>query len=164
MSALVFGALIFGYMKGKEGSKVAIANYAAQAEKKISELKDMNAAISNKVTVQYVDRVKTIKEKEIRYVDLATNTVPSQFELSNGWVYTHDTGASGGDADATRSSDETPSGIKDNEGLVTVLHNYSICEQNANQVKSLQDWINENKKATDDSNNNVKPKKKFGIF
>lgn len=162
---IILGAIGFGYMKGKEGAKIAIANYEAQAQKQISELKEMNAAISGKVTVQYVDRVNTIKEKETRYVDSATNHVPSQFELSNGWVFTHDIGATGGDADSTRSSDETPSGIKDNESLITILHNYSTCQQNAEQVKNLQQWITENQKAIEDSNKKTEPKKKkFGVF
>jgi len=165
IAALVLGAAGFGYIKGKEGAKIAIANYEAAAQKQINDLKDMNAAISSKVTVQYVDRVNTIREKETRYVDSAKDNVPSQFELSNGWVFTHDIGATGGDADSTRSSDETPSGIKDNEGLITILHNYSTCQQNAEQVKNLQHWITENQKAVEESNKKTEPKKKtFGIF
>jgi len=162
---IILGAIGFGYMKGKEGAKIAIANYEAQAQKQISELKEMNAAISGKVTVQYVDRVNTIKEKETRYVDSATNHVPSQFELSNGWVFTHDIGATGGDADSARSSDETPSGIKDNEALITILRNYSICQQNEAQLTNLQQWITENEQAVKKSNEDKAPKKKkFGVF
>jgi hypothetical protein len=162
---IILGAIGFGYMKGKEGAKIAIANYEAQAQKQISELKDMNTKIAGKVTVQYVDRVNTIREKETRYVENATNSVPSQFEFSNGWVFTHDIGATGGDADTARSSDETSSGIKDNQGLVTILHNYSICQQNAEQVNNLQQWIKDNQKAVEDSNKKTEPKKKkFGVF
>jgi hypothetical protein len=165
IAAIILGALGFGYIKGKEGAKIAIANYEAAALKQINELKDMNAAISGKVTVQYVDRVNTIREKETRYVDSAKDDVPSQFELSNGWVFTHDIGATGGDADSTRSSDETPSGIKDNESLITILRNYSTCQQNAEQVKNLQQWITENQRAVEDSNKKTEPKKKkFGVF
>jgi hypothetical protein len=162
---IMLGALGFGYMKGKEGAKIAIANYEAAAQKQINELKDINAEISSKVTVQYVDRVNTIREKETRYVDNAKDNVPSQFELSNGWVYTHDISTAGSDADPSRSSDETPSGIKDNEGLITILRNYSTCQQNAEQVKNLQQWITENQKAVEDSNKKAEPKKKkFGVF
>ena len=165
IAAIILGAAGFGYMKGKEGAKVAIANYETQAQKQINELKDMNAAIAGKVTVQYVDRINTIREKETRYVDAATNDVPSQFELSNGWVYTHDIGATAGDAESTRSSDEASSGIKDNKALVTILRNYSICEQNSEQVKNLQEWIADNKTAIEESNKAAEQKKKkFGVF
>ena len=162
---IMLGALGFGYMKGKEGAKIAIANYEAAAQKQINELKDINAEISSKVTVQYVDRVNTIREKETRYVDSAKDDVPSQFELSNGWVFTHDISATGSDADSTRSTDETTSGIKDNEALITILRNYSSCQQNSEQVINLQEWITKNQKAVEDSNKKTEPKKKtFGIF
>ena len=39
IAAIILGAAGFGYMKGKEGSKVALANYEAQAQKQINELK-----------------------------------------------------------------------------------------------------------------------------
>lgn len=165
LAAIIVGAAGFGYMKGKEGAKIAIAKYEAEAQKQINELEKMNAEIAGKVTIQYVDRTNTIREKETRYVDSATNHVPSQFEFSNGWVFTHDISATGGDADATRSSDESPSGIKDNEGLVTILRNYSTCQQNAEQLKSLQDWIAKNQAAVQKSNEDKAPKKKkFGVF
>lgn len=161
ISTLVLFAAFFGYMKGKEGSKVALANYKATAEKQISDLKDMNARIAGKITVQYVDRLNTIREKETRYVERATNDVPSQFELSNGWVYTHDISATGGDAESTRSSDASPSGIKDNEGLVTIIRNYSTCESNAEQLRNLQQWIRDNQAAIEEAN---KKKNKKGLF
>ena len=120
---IISGAAGFGYMKGSESGKVAIANLKADSEKQIRELEDMNSKISNKVVTQYVDRVNTIHEKEKVYVDAAKNNVPAQSVLSNGWVYTHDISATSGDADATRSSDASPSGIKDNEALITIISN-----------------------------------------
>lgn len=150
-----------GYFNGKSGAKKAINDYKLAADKQINDLKEMNAAISNRVTVKYVDRVNTIKEKETKYVDLAENNVPSQFELSNGWVHVHDVSSQNGDADAAKSSDERASGVKDNQALVTIIRNYSKCEQNAEQLKDLQQWIKENQAAVEESN---KKKKKFGVF
>jgi hypothetical protein len=166
MIMIISGAAGFGYMKGSEAGKIAIANLKADSEKQIRELEDMNSKISNKVVTEYVDRVNTIHEKETKYVDAAKNNVPGQYELSNGWVFTHDTSASGGDADATRSSDATSSGIKDNEALLTIIGNYSICKANSAQLAALEQWITENKKAVDDSNDKKQneKKKKFGIF
>lgn len=158
--SLILVAALFGYMKGREGSKIELANYRAAAEKQISDLKDMNSKISNKVVVQYVDRINTIREKETRYVDLATNNVPNQFELSNGWVHTHDASASSNDADPARSADANSSGVKDNQALVTVVRNYATCESNAEQLKNLQQWIRDNQAAIEE----VNKKKKRGIF
>jgi hypothetical protein len=69
--------------------------------------------------------------------------------MSNGWVFTHDISASASDADATRSSDASPSGIKDTDALVAIIRNYAICQSNAVQLTELQRWINENKEAVD---------------
>jgi hypothetical protein len=69
--------------------------------------------------------------------------------MSNGWVYAHDASATSGDADSARASDASPSGIKDNEALLTIFSNYSRCEQNAEQLIALQKWIADNKAAVD---------------
>ena len=76
--------------------------------------------------------------------------MPSQYFLSNGWLYLHDISARGDNADATRASDETSSGIKDNQALGTVTENYSICRQNSEQLIGLQNWIVENKQLIDE--------------
>jgi hypothetical protein len=67
-------------------------------------------------------------------------------------VYTHDASATNGDADAARSSDASPSGIKDNQVLLTVVSNYSRCLQNNQQLIALQSWITENKQAVEEIN------------
>ena len=69
--------------------------------------------------------------------------------MSNGWVFTHDISASASDADATRSSDASPSGIKDTDALIGIIRNYAICQSNSVQLMELQRWINENKEAVD---------------
>jgi hypothetical protein len=69
--------------------------------------------------------------------------------MSNGWVYAHDASATSGDADPARASDASPSGIKDNEALLTIFNNYSRCLQNSQQLIGLQQWIVENKTAVD---------------
>jgi hypothetical protein len=77
--------------------------------------------------------------------------------MSSGWVYTHDLSASAGDADPTRASDESPSGIKDNTALLTIIGNYANCQANAEQLRQLQQWIIQNKAAVDEM---AKEKKK----
>ena len=159
------GALGFGYMKGLEHSKLVIAEFETKANEQIADLEKKNSEISNTVVTEYVDKVRKIKEKEYVYVDAAEKYVPSQSNLSNGWVFTHDIGATGGDADSTRSSDASSSDIKDNQALITILGNYSICTQNAQQLIGLQSWIEQNKKTIEESNKNTKPnKKRFGVF
>jgi hypothetical protein len=76
--------------------------------------------------------------------------------MSNGWVFTHDISASASDADAARSSDASPSGIKDTDALIGIIRNYAICQSNSVQLTELQRWINENKAAVDELNKKAK--------
>ena len=149
---LVLGAFGFGYMKGSAYAEAELQRFAAKSQAQVADLEKKNSEISNKVVTEYVDRVNTIKEKEYVYLDRAKNNVPAQHDMSNGWVFTHDASATGSDADAARSSDASPSGIKDNEALFTIIGNYSRCLQNSQQLINLQRWIDDNKRAVEESN------------
>jgi uncharacterized protein (UPF0333 family) len=153
LGLLIIGVFAFGYMKGSAYADTKIAEYAAEKSKLVAELEKKNSEITNTVVTEYVDRVNVIREKEYVYRDLAQNDVPSQHIMSNGWVYTHDISASSGDADSTRASDATPSGIADNTALGTIVGNYAICEQNAAQLAQLQRWISDNKAQVEKAEN-----------
>lgn len=149
-AALIIGVFFYGYMKGSAYAEAELARFAAKHAEQVAELEKKNQEISNKVVTEYVDRTNTIREKEYVYRDVAQNTVPSQSVMSNGWVYTHDISATSGDADASRASDASPSGITDTTALVGIIGNYSRCQQNAQQLISLQQWILENKAAVEE--------------
>ena len=143
--ALIIGVFFYGYMKGSAYAEAELQRFAAEKNKVIADLEKKNSEISNKVVTEYVDRVNVIKEKEYVYKNLAQTSVPSQHDMSNGWVFTHDISASSGDADPTRASDATASGITDTTALVGIVGNYSRCLQNSQQLISLQKWINDNR-------------------
>ena len=155
-AALILGVFVFGYMKGSAYAEAELQRFAAKNATLTADMEKKNSEISTQVVTQYVDRVNTIREKEYVYRDVAKTVVPSQSVLSNGWVFTHDISATGSDADATRSSDASPSGIKDNEALFTIIGNYSTCMQNAEQLRNLQQWINDNKQSIDELNKKAK--------
>lgn len=134
----VFGA---GYMKGNARAEAEIAAFAAEQNAKVAELERKNAEISSTVITKYVDKVRVVKEREIVYVNTAKDNVPGQFDLSNGWLYLHDISAKNGNAESSRASDATSSGIRDNQALGTIIRNYSTCQQNAEQLIQLQEWI-----------------------
>lgn len=157
--ALILGVFVYGYMKGSAYAEAELQRFAAKKSEQIAVLEKKNAEISGKVITEYVDRTNIIKEKEYVYRDIATNVVPAQHDMSNGWVFLHDASATSSDADSTRSSDASPSGIKDNEALLTIFTNYSRCEQNAQQLISLQKWISDNKTAIDEMAAKEKKKK-----
>lgn len=141
----VGGCFFYGYSKGIEKSDMVIAQYEADAAKKIAALERKNSEIKERVVTQYVDRVRTIREKEYVYRDRAAQNVPAQEYLSNGWVYLHDASATSTEADGDLSSDPKPSDVMDNRALAVVVSNYAICSQNSEQLRNLQEWINKTK-------------------
>ena len=144
----VLGAAGWGYMKGSTRADVELANYQAAAEKKISDLKTENANISGRVVTEYVDRVNTIREREIIYRTAAAAMEP-QHDMSNSWIDLHDAAARLANPDAVLASDMSPSGIMDNSALAVVIKNYAICYENEKQLISLQRWITDNRAAID---------------
>ena len=147
--ALILGVFLYGYMKGSAYAEAELQRFAAKASTQVAELEKKNAEISNNVVTEYVDRTNTIREKEYVYIDTAKNIVPSQSVMSNGWVFTHDSSATASDADPTRASDASSSGITDTTALVGIITNYSRCQQNAQQLIALQKWIADNKTEVD---------------
>ena len=148
-AAMLAGVFFYGYMKGSAYADAELARYGQKQAELVAELEKKNTEISTQVVTEYVDRVQTIREKEYVYRDLAQNAVPNQFTMSNGWVYTHDASARADNADPARASDETSSGITDTTTLVGIIGNYSRCQQNAEQLRQLQQWISLNKEAVD---------------
>lgn len=160
----IFGAGLYsGYKLTSNHYETVIAKMEKEAADlraaKIEVDAKLSAALANikeVVVTKYVDGIKVVKEKEYVYREQATNVVPSQYELSNGWVSLHDSSARGVDADPTTSADGTPSGVKDNQALATVVENYSACQANAEQLTSLQEYVREAKKAVDNTNETIR--------
>lgn len=157
ISVLLFASLIgFVYYKGYSSAtkkyEAATAAYIIEKQNLEAKVKEAQGKVKEVIVTKYVDKIKVIKEKEYVYKNQAISVVPSQYELSNGWVSLHDASARGEPADATRIADETTSGIKDNQALAVITENYSICAANAEQLKLLQEFINESKKAIDEAN------------
>jgi len=148
-AALLAGVFFYGYMKGSAYAEAELARFSAEKSAQIVELEKKNTEISSKVVTEYVDRTNTIREKEYVYRDIVKDSVPTQYTLSNGWVYTHDLSATSGNADSTRASDASASGITDTTALLTIIGNYANCQANAEQLRQLQQWIIQNKAAVD---------------
>jgi hypothetical protein len=155
LALVVGGAFFAGYNKGTAGADAKINQFANEVQELELALKKEQQMIREVVKVEYVDRVQTIKEKEIRVVEAAKETVPEQYELSNGWIHAHNAAASPKiNLDLSLASDGTSSFVKDNQALQTVVENYSICLQNAQQLSSLQKYILEVNKKIDEENAN----------
>lgn len=138
-----------GKKEGKKISEIELVKYNNKVLERYKQLLQEQQKIDTAVETVYVDKIKVVKEKEYVYVKQAAEDVPATFQLSAGWVYLHDQAASGADADPSRSSDATPSGVQDNQGIGIVVTNYSECRIDRERLKALQDWINQSLKTVD---------------
>jgi len=139
---MIVAIFFAGYFHGKKIEHINFENYQLAQEKKYAELEKKVGQVSVETVTKYLTNTSVIEKRIPIYVQIANNNVPSQYDLSNGWVFLHNTAATNSDPDPTRSSDATPSGIKDNTALETVTENYGICHENSEQLKQLQAWIN----------------------
>lgn len=152
-AGIIAGAFAAGYKKGGEAGELEIQRVANEAEELSLALKKEQEMIREVVKVEYVDRVTRIKEKETQIVQAAAETVPGQYDLSNGWLHAHNAAASPTiDLDMNLAGDSTSSHVKDNVALQTIVENYSVCLQNAQQLTSLQKYLIEVNKTIDQEN------------
>ena len=132
-----------GYYKGLQVSKERIALFEAKAKLEYETLKaayeKAKNSINERVVTQYVDRIVYVTKWRTRNVEVVKE-VPSNCELSAGWVHVHDSAAEGRDADRAAAADGASSGIKDTEALATVVDNYGACAANTEKLKAWQKW------------------------
>jgi hypothetical protein len=118
-----------------DAAKLAQAKAVAKVEVK-------QAAVTEKVVTQYVDRVqviheqgKTLTKQVVKYVPLSTPDLPYGFRLL------HDAAATGVPLPETPGRLDGPT-VPAAQVAGTIVDNYTGCRANGEQVKALQDWIN----------------------
>jgi hypothetical protein len=154
---IVFVVLIFfvgygiGQYKESKDAEQAMQTAIAKENEKYNELLLKKNKVTEKVVVQYVDKIVEITKWRTKNVEIA-KTVPDTCVLSNGWVSVHDASAQGRPADAAGAADETSSGITAPEALAGVSENYAICRGNREQIIGLQNYIKEQQKLIDEFN------------
>lgn len=129
-----------------------IANEAGWREKvlkqqaEIAQLKQQEAEVSTKVVTKYIDKITVVKEKNNEISKYINNAADSKCQLPVSFSVLHDAAAKNELPDSARAADASASGIALSTATTTVVENYGICIQNAEQLKALQDWITEQKK------------------
>ena len=149
---VVGGAFGAGYRKGTEQGEVMIQKAANEAEQLKIELEKEQHNIKEHVVTEYKDKIIHVKDREVVYQNAADTHLQSKFNVANGWVYIHDSAVNGGNIDPQKAADATDSPYTENQALGTVLSNYSVCLQNAQQLVSLQSWILLTKESIDKQN------------
>lgn len=156
---LMLACFGYGYNMASDKGKNEIAEFKAAADAKYKALEKKKNIVVEKIVTQYVDKLVYITKWRTRNVEI-TKIVPDSFELSNGWVYTHDISAAASYADPARASDATSSGVAANQALGVVVDNYAICKETREQLIALQNSIVETQKLVDETNKAEKEKAK----
>jgi hypothetical protein len=118
----------------------------AKTNAEIAELKAKSEKVSTKVVTKYIDRIQVVKEKGNEIVKYVNKESDAKCELPNSFVMLHDAAAKNEFPDATRASDAGASEIKLSGATTTIIQNYGTCWEIREQLKSLQEWVTEQKK------------------
>jgi len=148
IAGLGFTISTVAYNKGLNVSKVEIQKYEGKVKDLNTKLVIEQGKITTKIVTQYVDRY--IEREKVIYKnrDVIVSSVPEQFTFSKGWIYAHNQSALDKDIDPKLAANAESSGVTDRSGLSIISDNNGICNQNADQLEALQEWIRQNEKAT----------------
>jgi|ERR1700747_3634638 len=139
--ALVVGAYFYGVHMESARAQVEIDNYITQQKDLIEKVNTKQVQIVDRAVTQYVDRIVKIKDTGENNANKINQVPDRNVILSSGWVYYHDSSASGNDAESARITDATPSGISADFALGIVASNYTSCLENKEQLEDLQKWV-----------------------
>lgn len=143
---IVFGTFMEGAISNQEAWLVKVADLKV----KVAQVETKSAEKTTEIVTKYVTKVQVVKEKG----DVIIKEVPkyitkesdAKCALPNSFVMLHDSASKNEVPDSTRVADETASGVKLSTATGTVVGNYSICHQNSEQLKALQEWVKEQEK------------------
>ena len=136
------------YFKGSYSVESDCRNRMDAMEEHMIEKNLESKQVTQKVITKYVETVRIVKEKG----DVIIKEVPkyitkesdAKCDIPKSFVVLHDAAAISTKTElpnTPRGIDESSSGTKLSTVTETVVGNYSICHQNAEQLKALQNWI-----------------------
>lgn len=141
ISSLFFAGITVGSLLEKNRqNKIDIEN-EKKVLKLINERDSANELLSKKVFIKYVDRIKYVEKTAPKNTEIVND---NSCIVSIGFVRKHNQARAGIDEmpEAFRNFDESPSGINLNTVSSIISENYTRCRKNAEQLKTLQEWVN----------------------
>lgn len=142
-SVVVFMVGLF--FLGGHGVEMSWRAEADRLKQEIVRKEQESQQATAKVVTKYIDRVKIVKEtsdEQIKAIpQLISKDSDDRCDVPVGFRVLHDAAAKNEVPDTSGTTNDTASGIKLSEVAETVVGNYSVCTQNAEQLNSLQEWI-----------------------
>ena len=150
VSLLATGLFFIGAISNEEQWKLKVN----EMEVKVAKQEVAASQITTEVITKYVDRVKIVEGKTREIIKKVpvyiTKESDDKCTINNGFVSLHNSSASQTKIpDTTRDVNETASDVKLSTVATTITENYGTYYQVAEQLKSLQDWIKQQKDLDD---------------
>lgn len=143
---LVFGVYMEGGVSNQEKWEAKVAEVKLQMAKKDAASSDATV----KVVTKYITNVEVVKEKGESIVKeipkLITATADGQCVIPNGFVLLHDSASRNEVPDSSGVTNDAASGVKLSGVAETITENYTTYYKVAEQLKSLQEWVKEQKR------------------
>ena len=129
------------YAAGQASVQAKWDKSVARGKAEIERLRTAAAKVTVRTEIQYIDRVKVIREKGDAIVREVPVFVPAGSpDLPGGFRLLHDAAAAGGPVpDAAGIADAAP--VPAQTAAATVTGNYAIAHETAARLTALQDWV-----------------------
>lgn len=151
MAALAVALIGFGWVKGAGHVQSEWDSATGKQALQVAVVKQRQAEATVQVVTKYIDRIKVVREKgDIIIKEVPTYVTPeadARCVVPRGFVRLHDAAAANQIPGAAGTSDAAASGIALSTAAGTIANNYERCAENSEQLRGLQSWIVEMKKA-----------------
>ena len=138
-------SLGLGWMAGSQHVQARWDTTKATQQRAVAEVQARQSEATVRVVTKYVDRVQVVRERGDTILKEVPIYVPVQADAActvhRGFVSLHDAAAAGELPTAPGDPDAPAEGLALSAVAATVVTNYQICHENAEQLKALQGWI-----------------------
>lgn len=151
---LIVGLLIVAsygaaYVKGRmdnddKRDEMAKAELKEQV-KQSAVLAQKRVVVTTQVVTKYVDRIKLVEREGAEVIRYVEKLIPANTpDLPSGFRVLHDAAALG-QLPLSPTATDGPPEVPVTVAAETIATNYQTCRLNIEQLKSLQDWVTEQK-------------------
>jgi len=142
------------YFYGSYDTEMSWREKVKDLQLELAKKDTASAEVTTKIITKYVDKVKVVKEKgdviikEIpKYI---TEKSDAECNIPKSFVVLHDSAGKNEVPNPAGRIDETPSGLKLSTTLETVVGNYNLYYETAEQLTALQEWVKSQEKIYND--------------
>lgn len=143
VSILVSGAvaLLSGVGIGYAWKSKSTAAEVAAAQSKVQFIEKVSPVITERIVTKYIDRIIEIEGKGTHVREVIEKTAPPSDNLPEYYRRLHDAAARNELPPNTREAGDAAKTVETATAFTTIDGNYRSCHANAEQLISLQQWV-----------------------